>query len=223
MRGPPPCPSQAEAVGIVLEMTSAVGELEKVRAARGRAAARVAELDLGWRQAVEQSREASAQLAEVERSGASAARRHAAEEKLGEAKQRAGEPWAERVEGAKAALRDADARVRAFVEANLGELIDGIEERGEAAASRVNSAAAELLSAVAEWRAVESELSATIVPVHQPGVGDVSRPQPETEAAARAVAALVAAGGERGPALERRNAPWDALLAGVEPEPAVVA
>ena len=49
-------------------------------------------------------------------------------------------------------------------------------------------------------------------------------PAPEAEQAARNAVSLVAAGGERGPALERRNPPWSVLLgeeaAGRSPGPA---
>ena len=50
--------------------------------------------------------------AEVERHGGSATTRPKAEEALAAAKLRAAEPWAERVEGAKAAARDVDKTYR---------------------------------------------------------------------------------------------------------------
>jgi hypothetical protein len=192
-------------------VADAVVELTQLRERRARAARRVAELEREWRSANEQAAQASARLAEVERQGASAAARHKAEEALSEAKALAAQPWAERVDGAKRAVRDVDVAVRAHVSGHLVELVEALEADGRAVAERINAAAADLVAAHAEWEAVATELGATIAMVSPPGPLDVSRSQ--AEQAARAVAALVAAGGQEGPRVSRLNDPWARLLA----------
>jgi hypothetical protein len=67
-------------------------ELAKLQDERTRASAGVTDLERAWREAVETSRHASAELAEVERHGANATTRRKAEEKLTAAKAKASEP-----------------------------------------------------------------------------------------------------------------------------------
>jgi hypothetical protein len=100
-----------------------------------------------------------------------------------------------RVEGAKAAARDVDRCYRAYVTEHLGELVDGHEADGRVAADRFNAVAADLLAAYAEDEQIAARIGRTIVVVARPGPLDVSRPR--AEEAVRAVAALVAAGGEK--------------------------
>jgi hypothetical protein len=84
-------------------------EQEHARLSEARAAAdrKVAAVEDEARQAGLAAQEASAALAQAERVGVSAAKRHALEAALAKAKGRAGEPWAERLAGAQAAARDA--------------------------------------------------------------------------------------------------------------------
>jgi hypothetical protein len=187
-------------------------ELAKLQAERSAAAARVSEVEREWRAAVEAASVSSALLSEVERTGGNATSRRAAEEKLAESKRRAAEPWAERVEGAKAAGRDADRRYRAHVGAHLGQLVEGLEADGRIAAERVNSAAADLIAAHAEWQAVAGQISALITQIARPSTGDVSRSRPEADAAVQGAIALAHVGGERGVVLDRTRPPWNHLL-----------
>jgi hypothetical protein len=182
---------------------------------RAAATARVSDLEREWRGANAQAAEASGRLAHAERTSASATAIRKAEEELAAAKARAAEPRSERVEGAQAAGRDVERRLREFVAGNLGELVTAIETDGELAAQRLNAAAADLLAAAADWRAAEQRIGQTITLVHRPTPHDVTRSQ--AEEAVRAVAALVAAGGENGPTLDRNRDPWAALLAEREP------
>jgi hypothetical protein len=194
----------------------AAATLAKLQEQRRRVAVRVSDLEAEWRAATAQAAEASAALAEVERHGGSATARHKAEEQLAAAKQRASEPWSERVEGARAATRDADQQLRQHVAANLDELVAGLEQEGQATADRLNDAAASLVQAHAEWQSIAGRIGQLITMVHRPGPLDVSRSV--SDDAARAVAALVAGGGEEGPKLDRAREPWSRLLA--DPEPA---
>jgi hypothetical protein len=192
-------------------------ELSKLATDGSRAASRVSDLEAQWRQAVEASRVASAELAEVERQGGSATTRHKAEQALATAQERAAEPWAERVEGAKAAVRDVDKRYRAHIAAHLGELVEVVEAKGRIVAQRENTVAAELIAIHAEWGAVAAELGALMAQVARPSPGDVSYGRPEADEAARGAIALVNAGGQVGPVLDRTRPPWNAIL-GVEDE-----
>jgi hypothetical protein len=76
--------------------TTATTELARLREARAKATAEVADLERKQRAAHLAAQEAGAQLAEAERVGASATKLHQLEERLAEAKALAGEPWAER-------------------------------------------------------------------------------------------------------------------------------
>ena len=185
-------------------------ELAKLQEQRSRAASRVSDLEREWREALEASRQASAELAELERHGGNAASRHKVEEKLAEAKRLADQPWSERLEGARAGLRDAERVYRAAVAANLPALVDAIEGESRLAAQDFNDAAAAILSAAVRWDASAQKLSSTIVHVARPGPMDVSRSK--AEEAVRAVAALVAAGGEEGVVLDKRRPPWSRLF-----------
>ena len=79
-------------------------------------------------------------------------------------------------------------------------------------ARRPSDGGLETALSTARSRASEAwpEISSTIVLVASPTPGDVSRPR--AEEAVRAVASLVAAGGERGPVLARDREPWSRLL-----------
>jgi hypothetical protein len=202
-------------VGILTSM-DANAQLTKLQAERSAAAARVSEVEREWRAAIEAASVSSARLSEVERTGGNATSRRAAEEQLAEAKRRAAEPWAERVEGAKAAGRDADRRYQTHVGAHLGELVETLEADGRIAAERVNAAAADLIAAHAEWQAVAGQISALITQVARPSTGDVSRSRPEADEAVRGAIALAHVGGERGVVLDRSRPPWNHLLGGHE-------
>jgi DNA repair exonuclease SbcCD ATPase subunit len=207
-------------------MGDASVELAKREEERRRAASRVSGIESEWRQAIAASRDASAALAEVERHGRSAAARSAAEQKLTDARAKADEPWAERVEGARSAARDVDRAYRAHVTAHLGELVEELEERGRDAVVRVNDAAGELAAAITEREAVAEQIRSLISKIARPGVADVR--YGAGDELAQAVAAFIRQGGEIPPTLDRNRPPWDTLLggdvAGVEldvPEPAV--
>ncbi len=187
-------------------------ELAKLETERKRAGDRVSSVEREWREALEASRQVSAELAHLERTGGSATARKAAEEKLTEAKRLADQPWPERLQGARDARQDADRAYRTYVAAHLGELVEELEVAGETAAENVNTAAAALIAASLEWQAVAGRISATISLVARPSTADVSRSRVEADEAARAAIALVNVGGEVGPRLDRTRPPWATLL-----------
>jgi hypothetical protein len=191
-------------------MSDTTAQLEELHHRRSNAAARINEIERNWRQANEQVAFASQALAELERQGASAPRRHKAEETLAAAKLKQAEPWQERLDGARAAARDVDRQLREFTAENLAELVETLEQEGQAVADRINAAAAELVSAHADWEAIAGRIGATISMVSHPGPYDVSRST--AEQTVRAAVALINDGGEQAPQLDRNAAPWDTLL-----------
>jgi len=149
-------------------------EFVKLQEQRAAAAARVHDLERKATAATVAAQEASAQLAEAERVGASAAKLHTLEERLAEAKGVAAQPWAERISGHRQRVRDCDVAVRAFVAGHLDELVSGLEEEGRLAAQEVNEAAASLIAAHARRERIASAIGSLITQVARPAPGDVS-------------------------------------------------
>ena len=195
---------------------TATTELRELQERGAAAASRISDLERAWRSANEEVAAASARLSQAERAGASPSTIRKIEGELAAAKAKAAEPWAERVEGARAAARDVERQVRTFVGANLDELVRALEADGQAAADQVNAAASALVSAHAEWEAVAAQIGKVIATVARPAPGDVSFSR--ADEVARAAAGLVAAGGENGPVLDRTRDPWALLLGQAEPE-----
>jgi hypothetical protein len=197
-------------------------ELAKMEEQRAHAAARLDAVEREARAAGQAAEEASLQLSEAERHGASASKRHQLEAELAKAQARRAEPWAERLKGAQHALRDIDSAIRQHVTENFAEAAAPIEQDGEVAAQQVNEALAALIAACDTRRLVESRLAGLAVKVTgatlQPG--DVARPR--TDEVARAARALLDAGGEAPVKLRRDRGPWARLLGEQEPEPAEV-
>jgi chromosome segregation ATPase len=195
-------------------MATASVELAKVQEQRGRAAARVDALEREQRGAAAAAAAASAALAEHERQGgAPAGKRRELEQALAAAKSKAAEPWPERIAGARSAVRDCDRAVRSFVAENLSELIADLEADGQAAAERVNSAAADLLAAYSEREAVAARIGGLASMVGSLRPGDVTYSR--AEAVAREATRFVQVGGEAAPQLrhdprEPRHAPLEA-------------
>jgi hypothetical protein len=218
---------------------NAIEELAALEARRAKAATHLDSVEAGARQAQAAVQERAQELAELERTGATSQRRTAAEQALGKAREAADRQlWAARIEGARQAIRGADVEIRQFTAEHLDPLLAGLEqERGVAAAERINRGAAEVVAGFLEWEAVATEIGQVVGRVARPGVHDVSRSQADD--AARACQALLGQGGEQAPRLDRRVAPWDRLLGadeaaadeaaeaiagtgGNEPEPVVV-
>lgn len=94
-------------------------------------------------------------------------RAHAAGEGVDEATKRfaaaqkaASDPaWGARAEGLAARTRSADTLVRAHIDANLGELIEDLRPRAEAAVALVKERAADLRDALGEYNQIGGEIS----------------------------------------------------------------
>jgi hypothetical protein len=186
----------------VREHATATTQLEQLVAKRTRATARVAEVQAEWRLAGQTLQAARESLVTFEgRGNGRQAERSELEAALADAKARADEPWAERVEGAQRHERDAHRHVQEHVAENLDELVGELERQGAVAASSLNAAARALLDAYSERENVAQQIGALVALIARVEPGDVSRTR--AEQAAQALRALVEAGGEHGPVLRR--------------------
>jgi chromosome segregation ATPase len=170
--------------------------LDERRAEVGR---RITQVERAWRDANVKLQEARAAVVEFERQGGGDAERAKLEAALKTAEGHAGEPWQQRLEGAKAAARDADADRRQFVVENLDELVDEREAAGAECAARINDHLAGLTAAYAEWHAVAQQIAALASSIGSLRPGDVSRTR--AEQVVREAQALLLIGGEQGPIL----------------------
>lgn len=184
------------------ERDSAAEGMARLVEQRERARARVDELEAAQREATAAAEQASVNLVELERRGVSpAGRRAKLEQTLAEAKARAAEPWAERVEGARQRARDAHTEVQRFVAERLDELVENLEADGRIAAQALTDAAEAMLAAYAERERVAREIAETCPLTARVAPGDVSRSK--AEPLARAAADLIQGGGEEPPRLLR--------------------
>jgi chromosome segregation ATPase len=172
--------------------------LAKLTAHRDEARRRVDQLEADQRAAVEEREKARGALIEAERTGVSAAERKKLEDELVAAEAHAAERWPERIEGARRAVRDADAEIQVYARANLPALIEEVEAEGRAVVERINGLAAELVAACQERSAVEARLFSTLSLTGRTNrPGDVNRGR--SDAIASALAAFLRDGGEVAP------------------------
>jgi hypothetical protein len=204
------------------ENTKSVTEvLASLAEARDRATARVSDLEAEQRQASVTLATAKEAVAEFHRGGGGdAAEQKRLETALSKAKAEADAPWAERIEGARRAARDAHQPVQVFVAKNLHELVQVRQADGAAAADRINAAATELLAAYGEWNRIATGISGLAALVWTVRPGDVSTTR--CEALAKEASRLLQEGGEVAPALRRDPRTDPAVPVEVEPEPEVV-
>jgi hypothetical protein len=181
---------------------TATAELGKLREARARAAAEVDDLEHKARAAAVAAQQVSAELAEAERVGVSAAKRSALESRLADARSLASEPWPERIAGRKARVRDCDAALRRHVQANLLELAGDIEGDGRAAVGAMTEAAENFVAAYSRREEVARQLGGLLSltgPVRPEDVG----PWSHAETVVREMTRWLAEG-EPAPRLQRR-------------------
>ena len=149
-------------------------------------------------------RDRSNELAELERQRASEAvpdnKVRAVEKALAAARARAGEPWAERIAGAREAARQADDAAKRHATTHYEELAQELRAEAEAAAARVDAAMADVLAARSEHTAVSARASALVV-----GAGGRNSygmvPASRIDGVAREIdSVMLQHGGERAPA-----------------------
>jgi hypothetical protein len=189
--------------------TSAPEELARLNERCSQASQRIDELESSWRTANQERAGASAALIEAERRGAE---RERLEKALSATSSLAGEPWSERVAGARAAAGDVDQERRAFIAENLAELVEERQAAGAAVAESINRHLESLVADYREWHAVEQQISGLAAAAGPVRPGDVTRTK--SEELMREVEALRLAGGEEGPRL--RNYPPIAEQAAAE-------
>jgi hypothetical protein len=185
---------------------NATTQLAALIAQRHKAQRRVDELSAEQRRAVEEREAARLTLVEFERGGGGRrAERTQLEQALADAEARLSERWPERIEGARAAVRDAQAAVTRFVGEHLDELVADRERDGEVVAGKLTELAEALLAVYAERERIAQEISSLVSTVTNVRPGDVSFTR--AEALANEAQKLIQRGGEAPPALRRERMP----------------
>jgi hypothetical protein len=188
---------------------------------------RVDEIDREQREANKRAATASDALAELERRALAgddvSAQRKKLEAELAKAKAKAAEPWAERRAGGQQAVRDHEQRVVLFVGEHFAELYGELAEDAEAAATRVDQAAHELIAAYHERQLIEGRVTMLAATIRSPRPGDVERTR--AEAVAAAASALLQGGGEQAPLLHvaPTTPRYGEPVAEAEPDPVAAA
>jgi hypothetical protein len=178
---------------------SVIGRRDELVALVDAAEDRVHKLEDQQREAFAALRQAEFNLEQAVRAGASTAK---AEKALDESRARAQEPWNERIRGAQQGAVDARAALQRHTAANLDALVDVLAAQGERAAVEVDKAAERFVEAVNRREAIAAQITGLISEAGlrvRPGSVSASR----AEAAARAAAELVTAGGEQPPRIVR--------------------
>jgi hypothetical protein len=183
--------------------TSASEAMARLVERREHALAQASEIEAKGRAAQQAAVLASRELEQLERkaiSGAekvSQAARRAAEEKLAAARALASEPWNERARAAQMGANDLLHQMQRFAAERLDELLDGLREKGEAAASKVDAGAEMILDGYAERAQVEQQVFALVSMIRPARPGDVARTRAEQLAAE--AQKLLRGGGEAWP------------------------
>lgn len=184
----------------------ASSELNALLDRRGELASRLADIESSARAAVIEQREASDALAALERRRAPGddvddeAKR--AEKNLAAAKEKANEPWAERIAGLRHAVRDHNQAVQQHIAASYPELAAELADEATEAARAVDDAIRELDRCYQAREQVHARFDAMIAAAvgrSEPGLVPPSRVQ----ALASAGADVLLQGGERPPIARR--------------------
>jgi uncharacterized coiled-coil DUF342 family protein len=150
--------------------------------------------------AVEQARQA---LTTVERrrliGEATEAETRKAEAALEKAKAASREPWGERIEATRMALRDVEREIGTLIGDRLEELLAGVDEEAEAVRERANAALEEVVSAYRAREAIAQRIDSLAATIRRPRYGDIalSKLEPVVREASR----VLEGGGEAKPAL----------------------
>jgi hypothetical protein len=125
------------------------------------------------------AQEARAALIALERRAAggeevSAGERRKGEQRLKEAQAASQEPWGQRIEASRLALRDVDREVGTLITERLDELLSGLDEEAEAVTERASAALAEVVSAYRAREAVAGRIDALAGTIRRPRFGDVT-------------------------------------------------
>jgi hypothetical protein len=180
-------------VGEAMATLAALGEAED------QARARVDDVSGEARQAIAERDQAREALIRLEASQANPQERTKAEKHLAEAEEKAAKPWPERRQGAERAAREARQTLQLYAAEHLPELVAEVEEEGRAVAEQVDHAAEAFLEALKRRDEVDRNLSQIVALTRSMQPNDTNRSKADD--ARRAIQALLANGGEVGPAL----------------------
>jgi hypothetical protein len=172
---------------------AALGEAED------QARARIDDVDAQTRAAHTEVNEAREALVELEAGSPTPSERKQAEARLAKAEQAAAERWPERRQGAERAAREARQALQLYAAEHLADLVAEVEEEGRAVAEQVDHAAEAFLAALDRRGEVERNLTQIVALTRSMQPNDYNRSKADD--ARRSVQALLANGGEVGPAL----------------------
>jgi hypothetical protein len=192
-------------------------ELARLRAARADVEARLDQLDRDARDATAGLAAARDAVAQLERRAANGEtvtdeERRQAEADLETAAARQREPWPERADGVRAAVRDADQAIQRYVAEHFDALLGVVHEQADQAAADVDTCARRLAEAIAERARVEQTVIAFASTVRTTQPGELQRSR--TDQLSRELERLAMLGGELPPRLR-----VDPVAEASEPEP----
>jgi hypothetical protein len=179
--------------GEAMATLAALGEAED------QARARIDQVDAQTRAAHTEVNEAREALVQLEAGSPTPSERKQAEARLAKAEQAAAERWPERRQGAERAARESRQTLQLYAAEHLPELVAEVEETGAAAAEQVNACAEAFLEAMKRRDEVERNLTQIVALTRSMQPNDYNRSVADD--ARRAIRALLANGGEVGPAL----------------------
>jgi hypothetical protein len=180
-------------IGEAMATLAALGEAED------QARARIDQVDAQTRAAHTEVNEAREALVQLEAGSPTPGERKQAEARLAKAEQTVAERWPERRQGAERAAREARQALQLYAAEHLPELVAEVEEEGRAVAEQVDHACEAFLAAMKRRDEVERNLTQVVALTRSMQPNDYNRSVADD--ARRAIRALLANGGEVGPAL----------------------
>lgn len=185
-------------------------ELRELTERRRRLAEHQEQVQEGFRRAHRELQDAKTELGRVEADAAAgdvtAKQRTQVECRVTAAQVKVAEPWEQRLDGAKAALRDADRDIQAFAADNIDELIAIAEDACEPHVARLNALAVELDQAIIEVSQASGGITQMLaLAAITPRPNAVTRMH--TDELRAALSRFTGAGGQPPIALDRRYVP----------------
>jgi hypothetical protein len=97
-----------------------------------------------------------------------------AEKRLTDAQATSREPWAERAQAARSAVRDTEREIAALINEHLSELLENLHAEGQAVAEQVNAALTSLIAAYEARERVAQRIDSVAGVIRPPRFGDIA-------------------------------------------------
>jgi hypothetical protein len=178
-------------------------ELDRLLGRRDELAAEVEAAERSERFGADNVREAREKLTDVERRRMAgedvAAEARKAEAALAKAQASSAEPWRERAEGGRRAVRDVDHEIATMITMQFDRLLAVLTDEAEAARERCDEALEQVAVAYRAREATAARIDGLAATIRRPRFGDVALTR--MEPVVREATKLIESGGERAPAL----------------------